>query len=126
MTARSIAPDSWTAELDSFSRRHDGWLVSITTRTPDGHVSIGAHDLPLEGVSRMSESSNDIAITIGHGRDHLTHGVRNATAMHIDLTPDRAERALVIDSTDGSTTSVEFRSPARVEEVDGLPAPDRR
>jgi Family of unknown function (DUF5335) len=125
MAVRPIAPDSWTAELDGFSRRHEGWLVSIKTRTADGSTAVGAHDLPLLGVSRVSHDSNDIAITVGNARDHLIHGVHDATAVGVDLTAELAERALVIDSRDGSTTSVEFRSAIRAEEVDGLPSPAR-
>lgn len=123
MGVRPLEADSWTAELDGFSRQHDGWLVSITTLAPDGRAAVEAHNLPLLGVSRVSPDSNDIAISVGDKKTHLTHGVRDAVAMRIDLTNDHVERALVIDSKDGSTTSVEFRSPARVEEVDGLPGP---
>jgi hypothetical protein len=126
MIARHIAPDSWAAELDSFSRQHEGWIVSIRTRMADGRVEVDAKELPLQGVSPASAQANDIAITVGDLNNHMTHEVRGATAVRIDLTPDRAERALVIAAKDGSMTTVEFRSPMRTEEVDGLPIPDRR
>ena len=121
MTVRHIAPDSWATELDSFSRQHEGWLVSIRTRTPDGQIQLDAKNLPLQGVSPASPHTNDIAITVGDLHNHLTHEVHQATSLRIDLTPDRAERALVINAKDGSMTTVEFRSPVRAEEVDGLP-----
>jgi hypothetical protein len=125
MDVRPLAQDSWAAELDSFSRRHEGWLVTIKKRGPDGSVAAEAHDLPLLGVSPTSHESNDIAVTVGNADNHLTHDVRDAIALRLELTADRAERALVIEAKDGSTTSIEFRSPLRVEEVDGLPATDR-
>jgi Family of unknown function (DUF5335) len=125
MDSRPIAQDSWAAELEAFSRRHEGWLVSITRRAPDGSTSAEARDVPLVGVSPMSRDSNDIAVTVGGVDDHLTHDVHDATALRLELTADRAERALAIDAKDGSTTSIEFRSPLRVEDVDGLPVPDR-
>jgi hypothetical protein len=125
MNIRPIARESWAAELDSFSRQHEGWLVSIRTRMPDGAVAVDAHDLPLQGVSEMEPGTNDIAIAVGDTDNHLTHGVHDAIALRIDLTTDQADRALVIDAKDGSRTSVEFRSPMRVEDVDGLPAPRR-
>jgi Family of unknown function (DUF5335) len=118
---RSIARDSWVAELDSFSRQHEGWLVSLTQQMPDGRMAVEAHDLPLQGVSRASRESNDIAVTIGDAQRHLTHTVHEAIALCFELTSDRAEHALIIDAKDGSTTYVEFRAPRRVEEVDGLP-----
>jgi uncharacterized protein DUF5335 len=126
MDIRPLAQDSWAAELDGFSRRHEGWLVSINRRAPDGSVSAAARDVPLVGVSPMSRESNDIAVTVGDAHNHLTHDVHDAIALRLELTADRAERALVIDAKDGSTTSIEFRSPIRVEEVDGLPALDRK
>ena len=125
MVIRRIARDSWPAELDSFSRQHEGWLVSVTTRLPDGRLAVDARNLPLQGVSAVSRESNDIAITVGDLDHHLTHDVHDAISLRIDLTADNAERALVIDAKDGSTTSIEFRSPIRVEEVDGLPASHR-
>jgi hypothetical protein len=125
MIVRLIARDCWTEELDRFSRQHAGWLVSIKTRMADGSVAVDAHDLPLQGVSSVSLDNSDIAMTVGDARNHLTHGVRDATAVRIDLTADAAERALVIDAKDGSTTILEFRSPIRVEEVDGLAASPR-
>jgi len=125
MIVRLIARDCWTEELDGFSRQHEGWLVSIKTRMADGTVAVDARDLPLQGVSSVSLDTSDIAVTVGDARNHLTHDVRDATAVRIDLTGDTADRAIVIDAKDGSTTILEFRSPIRVEEVDGLAASQR-
>jgi hypothetical protein len=126
MPIRDLARDSWREELDSFSRQHQGWIVSITTRSARGDVAVAAHDLPLEGVSSASPRSNDIAITVGGSRNHLTHEVHDPVALKIDLTADEAERALMIHGIDGTTTTIEFRSPMRPEEVDGLPARDQQ
>jgi hypothetical protein len=114
---RSIEP----AELDSFSRQHEGWIVSITQQTADGRTAIQARDLPLQGVSPIAHGSKDIGIAVGNANHHLTHDVRDATELSLELTDSGAERALVINARDGSTTRVEFRSPMRPEEVDGLP-----
>ena len=126
MTLQTIPLEAWAAELDSFSRQHEGWLVSIKTRTPDGTIAVEAEDVPLQGVSPASRDAKDIAVAVGDAEHHLTHPIRDVVRVHVDVTADRAERALVIDASDGSTTIIEFRSPLRVEEVDGLPAPDRR
>lgn len=123
---REIARAAWREELDSFSRQHEGWLVSITTRSPSGDVAMTAHDVPLQGVSPISFQSNDIAIIVGAARSHLTHEVPDPVALQVDLTPDEAERALIIHGSDGTTTTIAFRSPMRPEEVDGLPASDGR
>ena len=123
MTVRNIPRELWQDELDSFSRQHEGWIVSITTRNPDGRVAVAAHDLPLQGINPASPQMHDIAIGVGDGSNRLTHHVHDPTAVSVDLTAARAERALVIDGRDG-VTRVEFRSPMRPEEVDGLPAMD--
>ena len=125
MPLRDLPPESWTDELDSFSRQHEGWIVAITTCSPGKHLAVEARDVPLLGVSPASPQSNDIAISVGDRRQHLTHEVRDVEAVEIDLTGERAERGLIIHGKDGSTTRVEFRSPMRPEDVDGLPAPDR-
>jgi len=124
---RQEVPQSrWREELDSFSRRHEGWIVSIKTRSADGQVATQAHDLPLQGVSADSPRSKDVAIVVGKSDGGLMHEVHDPLAVAIELSNDRAERALIIDSRDGKTTTVEFRSPMRPEEVDGVPAADRR
>jgi hypothetical protein len=123
---RELARESWREELDSFSRRHEGWIVSIQTRSPGGNTAVAAHDVPLQGVSPASPRSNDIAIIVGGNRNHLTHEVHDPTALQIDLTANEAERALIIHDKDGTTTTIEFRSPMRPEEVDGLPAGDHQ
>jgi hypothetical protein len=126
MTTENIGRDSWREELDSFSRRHEGWLVSITTRGPGGNVAVEARDMPFQGVSLASPHSGDIAITVGDSRTHLTHEVRETAAVEIELTANQAERALVIHGNDGTTTTIDFRSPTLPEEVDGLPGPNHQ
>ena len=96
-------------------------LSRIRFHTED--VAVAAHDVPLQGVSRSSPRSNDIAIAVGNSHQQLTHEVHEATALRMDLTADEAARALIIQGGDGTTTTIEFRSPMRPEEVDGLPAP---
>src|SRR5437867_2445597 len=108
MTFRTIAPESWREELDSFSRQHEGWIVSIKTRGQDGRVAVEARDLPLQGVSAASPRSSDIAIIVGEGGTHLSHEVHDPAALKLELTDERAERALLIDAKDGTTTIVEF------------------
>jgi hypothetical protein len=123
---REIAPEYWNDELDSFSRQHEGWMVSVKTHGADGYTAVAAHDVPLQGVSPASPRSNDIAIIVGGAGKHLTHEVHNPASLQIDLTTDRAERALIIHGKDGTTTTIEFRSPMRPEDVDGLPNDNAR
>jgi hypothetical protein len=123
MTTRDIPRDQWREELDSFSRQHEGWIVRVEVIGPDGHKRTEARDLPLQGVSANSPRAKGIVISVGQRpNDHLTHEVSNPITVAIDQTDAGAERALRIRARDGSTTIVEFRSPMRPEEVDGLPS----
>jgi hypothetical protein len=121
MKTRDIARDAWNETLAAFTRQHEGWLVSVKTRDAEGATATAARDMPLQGVSPASSRSSDLAIAVGARGDHLTHEVHAATALQLEFTDEEAERALIIHSEDGSTTTIEFRSPMRPEEVDGLP-----
>jgi hypothetical protein len=120
---RDIPRDQWREELDTFSRQHEGWIVSVEITDPDGQCRTEARDLPLQGVSTDSPRSDGVAIIVGQSPDdHVTHEVSQPVAIAIDETDAGAERALCIRARDGSTTTVEFRSPMRPEEVDGIPS----
>jgi hypothetical protein len=71
----------------------------------------------------MAHQSRDLAVHVGTRDAGLTHDIYGAVAVSLAFTADAAERALIIDAKDGSTTTIAFRSPMRPEEVDGLPAP---
>jgi len=122
---RNIPKEHWHEELDSFSRQHEGWIVRVDVADADGQVRTEARDLPLNGVSADSPMNNRVDIMVGEEPDdHVTH-VAEVVDVAIDLTDDGAERALRIRAADGSTTVVEFRSPMRAADVDGLPSPSR-
>jgi len=118
---RNIPRDDWRGELDSFSRQHEGWIVNVTVAAADGRVQTEARELPLQGISADSPASNRVDIMIGEqsGR-HVTHVV-DPVDVAIDVTDDGAERGVCIRAADGSITTVEFRTPMRAAEVDGLP-----
>src|SRR5438128_2422176 len=96
---RKMPRDDWREELDSFSRQHEGWLVSVTTCNPHGQILVEAQNLPLQGVSQTAPNSADVAVEVGDPQHHLTHQVRDVKAMAIDMTDTRAERALIIESS---------------------------
>jgi hypothetical protein len=125
MAVRDIPRGSWRDELDSFSRQHEGWLVSVKVTEPGGESALAAKNLPLQGVRAIAPQSDDIAIVVGDRPNRITHDVHDAARLSLDLTAEGAKRALLIHGRDGTTTSIEFRSPMRPEEVDGFPAFER-
>ncbi|PYQ87260.1 MAG: hypothetical protein DMG03_05815 [Acidobacteria bacterium] len=124
MSTRDIPKDRWCDELDTFSRQHEGWIVRVDVSGADGTTYTQARDLPLIGVSCDAPQSDRIAIMAGNRvDDHLTHEIASTVSIAIDETEAGAERGLLIRSADGSETRVEFRSPMRTDEVDGMPHP---
>jgi len=122
MSTRDIPRDRWREELDSFSRQHEGWIVRVRVTDPLGHEHTEARDLPLQGVSVDSPKNDSVAVIVGERPDdHLTHEIENPVTVAIEATEEGAERALKIGSRDGSMTTVEFRTPMRPQDVDGLP-----
>ena len=122
MPSEEIARQDWTRELDMFSREHDGWIVSVHVVDPAGREQTEVRTLPLHGVSIDDPRKTRVAITVGHGgNNHFTHEISEPVRILVERTDAGADRGLSIRAADGSTTSVEFLSPMRPDEVDGLP-----
>ena len=122
MPRRVIPRNQWREELDSFSRSHEGWIVRVAVTEPGGRSQVEAGDVPLQGVTADFGSTPTIAVMVGDLQDtYLTHQVANPKLLEFEQTEAGAISALVVHSGDGTKTVVEFRSPMRPEDVDGLP-----
>jgi hypothetical protein len=122
MQRRVIPRDQWREELDSFSRIHEGWIVRVAVTEPGGRSRVAARDAPLQGVAADFNRTPVIAVMVGKRPDaHLTHEVTDPQELEFEQTETGAISALVVRSGDGTKTAVEFRSPMRPEDVDGLP-----
>lgn len=120
MNTREIDRAEWREVLDSFSRRHDGWLVSITIESADGAQQFLVRDLPMHGVTaELREDHDEVVIYCGEAAQ-ITHVVRTPASVSIAQTDDGAEAALAIANADGDRATIEFRSPMLVTLVDGL------
>jgi hypothetical protein len=122
VSTRDIPKERWCDELDTFSRQHEGWIVRVDVSTADGTTHTQARDLPLIGVTCDAPRSDRVAIIAG-GRadDHVTHEIAGTVSIAVDQTEAGAESGLRIRSADGSETRIEFKSPMRPDEVDGMP-----
>ena len=97
-------------------------LVNVEVSGSDGQRQTEAHDVPLVGVSCDAPARDRVDIMVGaHPRSHVTHIVEPIDVA-LETTDAGAERGLRIRAADGSTTTVEFRSPMRPEDVDGMPS----
>ena len=120
MSRRVIDPAEWVQYVDAFSRRHDGWLISVVVEERSVPRRYVTHDVPLRGV--VAELGRDVSSMMVFTGDspHSTHLVEHATALEVEETSEGADAALTITDESGTRTILEFRSPMRPELVDGI------
>jgi Family of unknown function (DUF5335) len=120
MPTREIAPESWREFFDSFSRIHDGWLATVEVLGRLG-AQVEAEDLPLRGVTADREGNGTaITILLGDPDGEVTHRVNHPTHVRLEQTEEGADVALQIESEEGETTLLRFRSAVLPEMVDGM------
>ena len=123
MITREIPKEEWGRFFDSFSRRHEGWMVTLEILGAEIGAQVEERELALQGiVDEWDEiKGNAIMIMVGmKPNDHLTHTIGNATQVSLEQTEGGADEALAIKSADGTTALLRFRSPMLPEIVDGL------
>jgi hypothetical protein len=106
LLTNAIARDEWTAFFETFSNRHQGWLVTIEVFGSDIGAQVEAHDLPLQGITAESNRSNGelISIIVGDTPDnHVTHTIAAPTHVALKRTEQGADEAIEIESEDRAT-----------------------
>lgn len=119
MSITEIPRAAWTAALNEFSTRHEGWLISVDVWTPEIGALPEIHDLPLLGVI-ADRGTDEAAVTITaltSDRDPISHTIRRPTSLALERLADGATAALHIESAGGVKTSLRFRAPAIAEPV---------
>lgn len=120
MSPRAIDRKDWPAFAEAFSRRHDGWLVSVEVDEDGSHRRI-ATDIPLRGVvAELGDSPGSFMIFTGFPQPHVAHFIEHPASLSVDETPESGETELVISDEGGSRTRIVFRSPVRPDTVDGI------
>lgn len=123
MQTRQIPRSEWPAFLDTFSRRHEGWLVKLEIMNQEIGAQVEETGLVLEGLTDEWDevSGNTIMIMAGNTPDdHVTHAINKATEVSLEQTDEGADAALSIKSADGTTALLSFRSAVLPETVDAL------
>jgi hypothetical protein len=103
MISREISRSAWTVLFDSFSRRHDGWLVNIELDGENQAREVSS--LALEGIT-VDEKGGEHVISISVGQapeQRLTHVVFCPSHVHLEHTRDGLEKAIVIEAPAGKT-----------------------
>ena len=129
MKTQEIPKDEWTGFFDSFSRKHEGWIVNLETLRPENGAQVEERGVTLEGITDEWDEieGNTIIIMTGvKSDDHITHSITRPTHVSLEQTDEGADAALAIDSGDGETTLLRFRFPILPEMVDGVVSSETR
>jgi hypothetical protein len=119
---REIPRDEWAEYLDSFSRQHEGWLVTVEVLGEEIGAQVEAGEMALAGITADLKGGGDvISIILGKGAtERVTHNIARPTHVRIEQAESGADMALQIESADGTATLVRFRSAVLPEMVDGV------
>jgi Family of unknown function (DUF5335) len=120
---REIPREEWVEFLDSFSRQHEGWLVTVEVLGEEIGAQVEAEEMMLEGVTADLKGVGEdvISIILGNGsQERITHNITQPTHVRIEQTEGGADMALQIESGDRVTTLLSFRSAVLPEMVDGV------
>jgi hypothetical protein len=118
-----IAHNHWTEYLDSFSREHMDWMVTVEVRSAEGRLMI-VEERPLKGVSIDRANSLERAyVQVDDGAQaHVTHMVERPVRVIFKQSRAGEHQGLEIASANGTTTVIRFRSAMRPEALDGISA----
>ena len=129
MKTKEIPKNEWPKFFDSFSRQHEGWLVTLEIFGSDIGAQIEEHDLAFEGiVDEWDEvQGNQIVIMAGvKPENHVTHRISRPTKVSVEQTDEGANAVLAIMSADGVIALLRFRSallPEMIDRVVTQPSP---
>ena len=116
MQTREIPRTDWTAFLNSFSSRHQGWVVDVEVFGPDIGAQVQGTGLVLQGLTGERDKTNRNTIVIMAGNrpnDHVTHSINRPTEISLQRTDSGMDAALSITGADGIKTLLTFPSFSR-------------
>lgn len=113
MQTRQIPKSEWPAFVNSFSSRHQGWLVNLDVFGPEIGAQVEGTALVLEGLTDEYDErkGSTILIMAGDKRDdHVTHSISRPTEICLEKTDTGEDVVLSIKAADGITTLLTFPS----------------
>jgi Family of unknown function (DUF5335) len=109
MQTRRIPRAEWPAFFEGFTREHFGWPTTVWILGPRIGALVEARELPLEEIV-----ADPLAISIhlgGMPGKDVEHPVAAPASVWLETSEEDVLGALGINTSDGTTTLVEFRSP---------------
>ena len=123
MKTKEIPKNEWPKFFDNFSRKHEGWLVTLEIFGLELGAQVQERELVLAGIVDDWDEihGNQIVIMLGEKPDdHITHSIGHPTQVSLEQTDGGADVALAIKSADGVMALLRFLSPMLPEMVDDL------
>lgn len=112
----SRAPDEWPVQLDGFSRRNHGRRVVLEVDDPHTGTQMQATGYTFVGAA-YDHNDRSMQLMLGDPEEetiHLTHTVRNVTAVAVQSDQTHTDQALRIDHR-GGWAMLRFTPPYRAE-----------
>lgn len=123
MRAKEIPRSEWASFLESFATQHRGWLVNLERRQHGGGRLALLYDRPLDEIHIDVQGSAGIALVFGRAEEErMTEAVENPSRIRFLETKPGAHAGLEIQSVDGTSLVMRFRSAMPPEMVDGIAA----
>jgi hypothetical protein len=114
-----IPREQWIRFFDDFSKRHQGWVVTLEILGKDLGDQESATQLPLVGISAdLKDRESSINVLVGDRPEtHLTHIITKPGRVLAKEPEEPAHEALEIESGDGTKTILHFNHipPEQVE-----------
>ena len=122
MRNRLVPRSEWFQFFDGFSRRHQGRIATVHVFSPRIGYQTEARNLPLEGVVSSAKATGPIAIYLGAAPPgpNIEHEIDEPNQVWVELSDSGAEKALQVESRDGTKTMLELRA-ARIRAEPAAP-----
>lgn len=117
---KKLSRDHWRDFADSFSRSHDGWLISVFVKARFGKRECVERDVPFHGLTAELHGEHEAVIIATEGASHASHIIAHPREMFVRTSANGADEAVGVIDDQGVETTAEFRSPMPVVAVDGI------
>src|SRR5438552_12569540 len=116
-----VPHNKWREFLESFTRRYQGWLVSIETHDLQTGETVTSRFLRLESVELDLEDQNNprINVVVRDAQKEIKHILFRPSDMMQQISRDGNDEGLRIVSVN-TVTTVRFRVATSPEMVDGV------
>ena len=107
MPARQIASEEWAGFFDMFSRHYRGQAVDVQILGENLGVYSIAHGQPLMGIT-AEKTPVEIEVLTGDSTAHVTHVIKDPSAVWMQQGNNGKDSALKIEGKDGISVLIDF------------------